>query len=317
MRRRRAAADDAAAGRARPAGLRPGRDRRARRPVDRQRAQGLPGSQRPRGHRRARRGDHGGALARWDDIAATRVVRIPESWGRDTYRAVPEEPEDQAKMDRLGYASIDERLAERFHTTVEVLHALNPGGRPAGTTASRIARAPRPHRRPSPSAASGAEQPPRSAPASSSAFPTSASTGSRARRDDDADWLRTLASLGVGADQPEAARIVVDKSDGSLKAYDEAGKLVALFTVTTGSSHDPLPLGEWGINGVVAQPAVRLRSGPVLGRARPRGKAAASAGAERAGRRGVDRPHARALRHPRHARAARRSAAPRATAACA
>ena len=74
-----------------------------------------------------------GALARWDSVAATRVVRIPESWGRDSYQEVPEEPEDQARMDRLGYASIDERLAERFHTTVEVLQALNPGGRPAGT----------------------------------------------------------------------------------------------------------------------------------------------------------------------------------------
>src|SRR5687768_7776519 len=45
-----------------------------------------------------------GALAQWDDVAATRVVRIPESWGREAYREVPEEPADQAKMDRLGYA---------------------------------------------------------------------------------------------------------------------------------------------------------------------------------------------------------------------
>jgi lipoprotein-anchoring transpeptidase ErfK/SrfK len=66
--------------------------------------------------------------------------------------------------------------------------------------------------------------------------------------------LRTLASLGVDATQPEAARIVVDKSDGWLKAYDKSGKLLALFTVTTGSSHDPLPLGEWGVNGVSRNP---------------------------------------------------------------
>ena len=36
--------------------------------------------------------------------------------------------------------------------------------------------------------------------------------------------------------------------------YDGAGKLLALFTVTTGSSHDPLPLGEWGVNGVSRNP---------------------------------------------------------------
>jgi lipoprotein-anchoring transpeptidase ErfK/SrfK len=70
----------------------------------------------------------------------------------------------------------------------------------------------------------------------------------------DADWRRTLASLGVAADQPDAARVVVDKSEGWLKAYDAAGKLLALFTVTTGSGHDPLPLGEWGVNGVSRNP---------------------------------------------------------------
>ena len=47
---------------------------------------------------------------------------------------------------------------------------------------------------------------------------------------------------------------MVDKSDGWLKAFDEADKLVAMFTVTTGSSYDPLPLGEWGINGVAHNP---------------------------------------------------------------
>jgi len=76
----------------------------------------------------------------------------------------------------------------------------------------------------------------------------------RADSDDDRDWLHTLASLGVDSVQPDAARIVVDKSDGWLKAYDSAGKLLAMFTVTTGSSHDPLPLGEWGVNGVSRNP---------------------------------------------------------------
>ena len=72
------------------------------------------------------------ALARWDNIPATRVVRIPESWGRITYAEVPDDPADQAELDQLGYESLDEKLAERFHTTVAVLQALNPGGRPAG-----------------------------------------------------------------------------------------------------------------------------------------------------------------------------------------
>jgi lipoprotein-anchoring transpeptidase ErfK/SrfK len=195
-----------------------------------------------------------GALARWDDVAATRVIRIPESWGRETYREVPDKPAEQAKMDRLGYASIDERLAERFHTTVEVLQALNPGGRPAGTSGGTAAAAtPAPTAPPTATGSAAAPQPPFRA-GQLVRVPNAGVERIRAGSDDKPDWLRTLASLGVDATQPEAARIVVDKSDGWLKAYDKSGKLLALFTVTTGSSHDPLPLGEWGITGVSYNP---------------------------------------------------------------
>ena len=196
-----------------------------------------------------------GALARWDNVAATRVVRIPESWGRDVYRAVPDEPADQARLDRLGYASLEERLAERFHTTVEVLRALNPGGRPAGTKAS-VDPVPT---APTPTPTSSAPKSGEDAPAAFRAgqlvrVPNAGVDRVTAGDGDSPDWQRTLTSLGVDAEQPDAARIVVDKSDGSLKAYDGAGKLLALFTVTTGSSHDPLPLGEWGVNGVSRNP---------------------------------------------------------------
>jgi lipoprotein-anchoring transpeptidase ErfK/SrfK len=193
------------------------------------------------------------ALARWEDVPATRVVRIPESWGRETYREVPDEPEDQARLDRLGYASIGERLAERFHTTVEVLDALNPGGQPAGSAGATRSATASPAPAPSPSA-SGASAPPAFRAGQLVRVPNAGVDGASAGGESDRAWLLTLASLGVAADQPDAARIEVDKSDGTLKAFDAAGKLVALFTVTTGSGHDPLPLGEWGINGVARNP---------------------------------------------------------------
>ncbi len=75
-----------------------------------------------------------------------------------------------------------------------------------------------------------------------------------AQADLDSDWRDTLRDLGVGSDQPQAARIVVDKSDSTLIAYDEAGKIIGAFTVTTGSEHDPLPLGDWKITGVAHNP---------------------------------------------------------------
>jgi lipoprotein-anchoring transpeptidase ErfK/SrfK len=52
----------------------------------------------------------------------------------------------------------------------------------------------------------------------------------------------------------EAARVVVSKSESSIRAYDGAGKLLAFYVATIGSGHDPLPLGEWKINGVRRNP---------------------------------------------------------------
>jgi lipoprotein-anchoring transpeptidase ErfK/SrfK len=192
------------------------------------------------------------ALGRWQDTPATRVVRIPASWGSLTFAAIPEEPAEQAKLKHLGYEDLDEKLAERFHTTADVLHELNPGGQPAGTPSATPATgtaAPTPQSSPS--------ETPRPAfrPGQLVRVPNvrlGADVGTPGG--DDPDWSRTLASLGVGAAQPKATKVVVDKSDGTLKAFDQAGKLVAMFTVTSGSGHDPLPLGEWKIVGVSKNP---------------------------------------------------------------
>jgi lipoprotein-anchoring transpeptidase ErfK/SrfK len=47
---------------------------------------------------------------------------------------------------------------------------------------------------------------------------------------------------------------VVSKSESSVRAYDENGKLLAFYSATIGSEHDPLPLGEWKINGIARNP---------------------------------------------------------------
>ena len=70
----------------------------------------------------------------------------------------------------------------------------------------------------------------------------------------DPKWADTLRLLGVGTDQPKAARIEVDKSDQVLRVLDNQGKLLAQFTATMGSSQFPLPLGTWKIRGVGYNP---------------------------------------------------------------
>lgn len=218
------------------------------------------------------------ALARWSNIPATRVVRIPQDWGERDYQTIPHDPAQQAQMQRLGYESLDERLSERFHTTVAVLKQLNPGGRPAGVGAAALAAggiataqgnadvAEQSAASPSPSALPSPSPSPSPSASSSAAPQSTVAAGQLVRVPnigndridpdviEDKTWQATLASLGVGSGQPHAAQVVVSKSGGWLKAYDPGGRLVAEFTVTSGSSHDPLPLGTWGIKGTSHNP---------------------------------------------------------------
>jgi lipoprotein-anchoring transpeptidase ErfK/SrfK len=177
------------------------------------------------------------ALARWDNIPATRVVAIPEEFAAGPFTTLPDDPAQQAKLPALGYETLDEKLAERFHTTVETLRALNPADaepvatETAGTTSTSHFRAGQRIRVPN----IGAD---RIEPASI----------------EDAGWRTTLAALGVGSAQPKAARIVVSKSKETLKVYDQADKLIGMFTATMGSSRDPLPLGKWKVVGIARNP---------------------------------------------------------------
>lgn len=198
------------------------------------------------------------ALAEWDRIPATRVVTIPENWGDADYEAIPEDTAAKAKMERLGYTSLDERLAERFHTTIDVLMQLNPNGQPAGMRGQGGAA-------PSPTSSATASPTPTATRSGTAAAQSTFRPGQRIRVPNiggdriepgaigDRNWQRTLAALGVGSEQPEVDRIVVSKAGKTLKAY-QGDKLVALFTVSSGSNQFPLPLGEWDIEGEAYNP---------------------------------------------------------------
>jgi lipoprotein-anchoring transpeptidase ErfK/SrfK len=63
-----------------------------------------------------------------------------------------------------------------------------------------------------------------------------------------------LAPSVRSAVPPKVAKVVVDDSDKTVSALDAADKLVAQYPATTGSEHDPLPVGSWKINGVSKNP---------------------------------------------------------------
>ncbi len=161
-------------------------------------------------------------LDRWSDVPTTIAVRIPDAFARQRFQPdLPDAAEAQAGLERLGYRDLMEALGERFHTTPAQLVALNG-----------------PQTKVGPGAVIRVPNVPNTEPASG----------------DDRGWQQTLQTLGVAPEQPAAARVVVDKSDGALRAYGEDGGLLAVFPATMGSEHDPLPIGEWTILGVAKNP---------------------------------------------------------------
>lgn len=63
-----------------------------------------------------------------------------------------------------------------------------------------------------------------------------------------------VPNLASAAPLPKAAKLVVDKSDSTVSLLDAADNIIAQFPASTGSKHDPLPLGAWKIQGVGRNP---------------------------------------------------------------
>lgn len=51
-----------------------------------------------------------------------------------------------------------------------------------------------------------------------------------------------------------AVKVIVDKSDHAVSLVDAAGKVLARYPASTGSERDPLPIGDWKINGIARNP---------------------------------------------------------------
>lgn len=128
----------------------------------------------------------------------------------------PKKPEAQAKMEGLKYRNMLEEVAERYHTTPRTIVALN-----------------------GPTALIGIGQTLR--------LPNVVAARTNYEGDLKPEHAALMRKLNVDAAQPSGDHVIVDKSEGLLKVMDKNDKLVAQFPVTTGSSKDPLPLGNWKV----------------------------------------------------------------------
>ncbi|MFA6987093.1 MAG: L,D-transpeptidase, partial [Arenimonas sp.] len=63
-----------------------------------------------------------------------------------------------------------------------------------------------------------------------------------------------VPSVEPSIPMPVAAKVVVDKSDFSVSLVDAADKVIARYPASTGSEYDPLPVGEWTVQGVSKNP---------------------------------------------------------------
>jgi len=61
-----------------------------------------------------------------DDAPAIQSYVISEDDGKDLVERIPKDYAEQAKMHHLGYTSITEKLAERFHMDINLFKVLNP-----------------------------------------------------------------------------------------------------------------------------------------------------------------------------------------------
>ena len=128
----------------------------------------------------------------------------------------PDDPEKQAALDGMNYRNLLEEVAERFHTTPQVIIDLNGGDTEIGL--GKVLRLP-------------------------NVLPRSRDHAGLETEHE--EWFNLMNIEAGGPATGE--RIVVSKADNLLKVYDADDKLVAQFPVTTGSEKDPLPLGNWEV----------------------------------------------------------------------
>ena len=139
---------------------------------------------------------------------------------------IPSDMMEMAKLPALGYTSVLELLAERFHATPQLLERLNPG---ASFGADQEVQVP--------------NVDPMAIPAPTEAAPASeAGGGEPPKRQEPA--------------KPDVS-VTVSKQASALTVKDASGRVVFYAPVTTGSEYDPLPIGEWKITGVQFSPKFR------------------------------------------------------------
>src|SRR5882724_8860705 len=174
----------------------------------------------PRGRKLLLKALHSGTV---EAIASYTITA--EDAGGPFAATIPEDMGEKAKLAGLYYTSVVEELGEKFHCAPELLKRLNPGAHFAAGEEIKVPNAEH--------EAAGNEP---SAGVAGKRVPT---TGARGQRE----------SLHAGP-----VRVVVSKRAASLTVYSARGRIIFWAPVTTGSTHNFLPLGTWRVISVTRNP---------------------------------------------------------------
>jgi lipoprotein-anchoring transpeptidase ErfK/SrfK len=147
------------------------------------------------------------------------TITAPEAAGPFSV-SIPQDMTEQSKLPGLYYTSILEELAEEFHSAPALLKRLNPSARFTAGEDIRVPNVP------------------------------GAMDGAAVTEEPGATPVETHQHLRYTG----RVKVVVSKKNSILTVYDNADRIIFHAPVTSGSEHDPLPLGNWVITAIDRNP---------------------------------------------------------------
>jgi lipoprotein-anchoring transpeptidase ErfK/SrfK len=147
------------------------------------------------------------------------------------FMTIPSDMMQKASLPTLGYTSLLEEIAERFHSTPMFLQQLNPD-------------------------ASFVEGEEIEVPNIVAMVTPVEPLKTYMKESEEGPVAEDVPIREPGQIKPSVI-VTVSKSMSALIVKDTGGRVVFYAPVTTGSRHDPLPIGRWKVNGVRYNPVFR------------------------------------------------------------
>jgi lipoprotein-anchoring transpeptidase ErfK/SrfK len=169
---------------------------------------------------------------------------------------IPNDLIAQSKLPALGYRDALEALGERFHASPRLLQELNAGA----TFAKAGERVMVPNVEPFVPPARQVLEPPKGRNTTAARGTTGAARGTTgtgrgaARGTTGARGAEPVAEAAGSTGSIDAVTVAVTKSTSALTVTDATGRVIFHAPVTSGSEHDPLPIGEWKVTTIHTMP---------------------------------------------------------------